>query len=68
MKVKLGADISLILSKLPHPTDESQSIVHTASQQMHCGEIWNLTQLYLEQKLAIDVLLHHLPNSSPRKK
>ena len=26
---------------------------------MHCGEIWDLTQVHLEQKLAVEILLHH---------
>ena len=41
----------------PHPTDEPLSTVHMLSQHMHCGGIWVLTQVYLEQKLAIEVLL-----------
>ena len=29
------------------------------SHHMHCGDIWDLVQIYLEQKLAVDTLLHH---------
>jgi hypothetical protein len=38
-------------------TDESLSTVHLPSHNMHCKGIWDLTQVYLEQKLVL--LLHH---------
>ena len=31
------------------------------SYHMHCGGVWDLTQVYLEQKLAIEVLLPASP-------
>ena len=39
--------------------DKSLSKVHMRSLHMHCGGIWDLTPAYLEQKLAVDVLLHY---------
>ena len=43
-----------------HPTDKSISTVHLPSHQKHCGGSWDLIQVYLEQKLAIEVSFHHL--------
>ena len=33
--------------------------MHTHSQHVHCEGFWDLTQVYLEQKLGIDVILHY---------
>jgi hypothetical protein len=32
---------------------------HMPSQHMYWGSIWDLTQVYLEQKLAIEFLLYN---------
>ena len=55
MKEKSSAGISLLISKkhkgahqvlCPHLKDKSLSTVHMPSQQMHCGGICDLTQVY----------------------
>ena len=67
-KVKPSAGISTMsaikFNILIH--NELQSTVHMPSHHMHCGRIWDLTQVYLEQKLATKVVLHLFP--SPREK
>ena len=59
---KPSAGISLLLSKSPRGRQvlcppSKQNI--KPSHHRHWGGIWNLIQVYLEQKLAFDVLLHH---------
>ena len=46
MGQKFGVDINLLLSKEP-------------SERTHYGGIGDLIEVYLEEKLAIEVLLHH---------
>ena len=61
VKVKPCASIGLVLLKIikgmlglmTHPKEKLLSTVH-----MHCGGIWDLTQVYLEQKMAVEALLN----------
>ena len=41
-------------------TNRSQQYVHIPSHHMHCGGTWNLIQVCLQQKLAIEILPHQL--------
>ena len=69
MKVKSNASIKPTLIKKhqggcqvhnPHLTNKLLSTVYMPSQHVHCGGIRDSTQVYLELKLAIEVLLHHI--------
>ena len=56
-KVRKGAGISLLFSKSIKGTARFKVPLH--SHHMHYGEVLDLIQVYLEQKLAIEVMLHH---------
>ena len=64
LKGKIAVGISLIFLKSTmgtprHSTDESLSTIHMSSHHMYYGGIWNLTQVYLNQKLAIKLVVRH---------
>ena len=66
-KGKLNADISLFLSKNTKRAARHVSIRRTNHYQQNInhmlrGGIWDLIHVYMERKLAIEVLLHHHPS------
>ena len=57
---KPGAGINLFLSNSPREPEglTSPSGGHMPSQQMVCGDMWDLSRYIVEQKLVINVLPH----------
>ena len=66
VKEKPGVDISLLFQKAPkfHIPNRQTNRYHStyAYTTYHCGWIWDLTQIFLEQNLAIEVLLNSNPS------
>ena len=59
-KGKPSVSISLHFSKSTKGAAKlNVPTLRTNSYYTQCGGIWGLTQVYLEQKLAKEVLLHH---------
>ena len=61
---KPGVNITCSYLNAPRAARLSTVYTYMPSHHMHhmqCGGIWHLTQVYLEEKLAIEILLYHLP-------
>jgi hypothetical protein len=55
-----GADISLLLPENHRGSHQFNISIRRKSlyKQIHYGRTWDLGQVYLEQELAIEILLH----------
>ena len=65
MKGKPYAGISLLFPKAlrgpPGITylSDGRIAINNTLHHMHCGWLWDLDQVYLEQKITTGILLHH---------